>query len=63
MAMRDCHGKCSREMPHQREARKQAGDREHHRTQHVEQRQSDLAALVEQRRIARERREGPCKDR
>jgi hypothetical protein len=62
MAMRDCHGKCSRETPRQREARKQAGNREHHRTRHAELRQSDLAAL-EPRRIERERREGPCKDR
>src|SRR6202166_1691653 len=45
-------------MPHQREAGEQARNREHHRPQHVEQRRSDLAALIKHRGIERERREG-----
>ena len=45
-------------LPHQREPGEQPADRERDRGQHVERREAELAALVEQRGVERERREG-----
>src|SRR5438034_10749835 len=45
----------SAEMAHQRQTGEQAGDRERHRSQHIQCRKADLAALVEQRGVERER--------